>query len=149
MIIDFVYFNLHVHPFVFAFGGKQKHIPLTIVGNAYHAVEIEKGISPALEQRNGKRRIVFVNKQQPESTTVMKYFNAWGTAKAFPCPADFSKREKGMYLQCHSRHISFSFHGYSCRLLSAICLIANSILPSNFSVSCNTSSFSDSSVVYV
>lgn len=88
-----------VQPFVFAFGSKQEHVPLTIVGNAYHAVEIEKGISPALEQGDSKRRIVFVNKLQPESTTVMVYFNAWGTTKAFPCPAYFPKRKKGVYLQ--------------------------------------------------
>ena len=81
-----------VHPFVFAFGSEQKHIPLTIVGNVYHTVEIEKDTSPALDKGNGKRRIVFVNKLQPESTTVVVYPNAWGTAKAFPSPAYFTKR---------------------------------------------------------
>ncbi len=141
--------TLIVHSFVFAYGSEQKHIPLTIVGNAYHTVEIEKGISPTLDEWDGKRRIVFVNKLQPESTTVMVYPNSWRTAKAFPCPAYITKRKRGICLQCRSRLITFSFHGYSCRLLSAICLIANSIFPSSLSASCITSSFSDSSVVYV
>ena len=141
--------TLIVHSFVFAYGSEQKHIPLTIVGNVYHTVEIEKGISPTLFEWDGKRRIVFVNKLQPESTTVVVYFNAWGTAKAFPYSANISKRKRGLKLRYRNRHISFSFHSGYCRLLSAICLIANSILPSSFSASCITSSFSDSSVVYV
>lgn len=103
--------TLIVQPFVFAFGSKQEHVPLTIVGNAYHAVEIEKGISPTLEQRDGKRRILFVNKLQPESTTVVVYFNVGRTANAFPCPAYITKRKRGAYLQCHSWLITFSFHG--------------------------------------
>lgn len=142
--------TLIIHSFVFAFGSKQEHIPLIIVGNAYHTVEIEKGNPPALAQRDGKRRVVFVNKLQPEPTTVMEYFKFGGTAKTFPCPAYLSKRKKGTCLRCRKRLIAFSFHGcYSCRLLSAICLIASSIFPSSFSASCITSSFSDSSVVYV
>ena len=141
--------TLIVHSFVFAFGSEQEHIPLTIVGNVYHTVEIEKGISPTLFEWDGKRRILFVNKLQPKSTTVVVYFNAWGTTKAFPYSADISKRKRGLKLRYRSRHISFSFHSDYCRLLSAICFIANSILPSSFSASCITSSFSDSSVVYV
>ncbi len=143
--------TLIVHSFVFAFGGQQKHIPLIIVGNANHTVEIEKGNPPALAQRDGKRRVLFVNKLQPEPTTVMEYFKSGGTAKAFPCPAYLSHREMGMKLRCRKRLTVFSFHGiyppYSCRLLSAICLIASSIFPSSFSASCITSIFSDSSVV--
>lgn len=103
--------TLIVHSFVFAFGSEQKHIPLTIVGNAYHTVEIEKGISPTLDEWDGKRRIVFVNKLQPESTTVMVYPNSWRTAKAFPCPTYITKWKRGLYLQCRSRLITFSFHG--------------------------------------
>ena len=87
--------TLIVHSFVFAFGSEQKHIPLTIVGNAYHTVEIEKGISPTLDEWDGKRRIVFVNKLQPELTTVMVNPDAWGTAKTFPCPANITKRKRG------------------------------------------------------
>ncbi len=146
-------FTLVVHTFVFAFGGEQKHIPLIIVGNAYHAVEIEKGNPPALAQRDGKRRILFVNKLQPEPTTIIEYFKSGGTTEANPCPAHFSHRETGMNLRCQKWLTVFPFHGiyppYSCRLLSAICLIASSIFPSSFSASCITSIFSDSSVVYV
>ena len=87
--------TLIVHPFVIAFGSKQEHIPLTIVGNVYHTVEIEKDTSPALDKGNGKRRIVFVNKLQPELTTVMVNPDAWGTAKTFPCPANITKRKRG------------------------------------------------------
>lgn len=122
--------TLVVQPLVFAFGGKQQHIPLIIVGYCYHAVEIEEGNPPAPAQRDGKRRILSVGKLQPESTTVMVYFQAGGTAKAFPCSAYVSERKRGTHLQCRIGLTYLSFHGnyppYSCRLLSAICLIASS-----------------------
>ncbi len=49
----------------------------------------------------------------------------------------------------YSFFFSWYYPPYSCRLLSAICLIASSILPSSSSVFRSTSNFSDSSVVYV
>jgi hypothetical protein len=92
-----LYFSI-VHPFVFAFGGKNQHIPLVIVGYFYHTVEIEKGNPPTLAQRDGKRRIVFVTKQQPETTTVMIYFKVGGTARTYPCSAYITKRKTGIYI---------------------------------------------------
>lgn len=103
--------TLIVHPFVIAFGSKQEHIPLTIVDNAYHTVEIEKGISPTLDEWDGKRRIVFVNKLQPEPTTVVINFNVGRTAKAFPHSAYITDRERGTTLRCRTWLTLFSFHG--------------------------------------
>lgn len=112
MIIDlFSGCTLVVHPFVLAFGGQQEHIPLIIVGYFYHTVEIEKSNPPTPVQRDGKRRIVFVNKLQPEPTTVMVYFQVGGTARAYPCPADITKRKTGMFLRCRTGLTQFSFHG--------------------------------------
>lgn len=100
-----------VHPLVFAFVGQREHIPLIIVGNANDTVEIEKGNPPTLGQRDSKRRILFIEKLQPEPTTVVIDFNVGRTAKAFPHSAYITDRERGIRLRCRTWLTLFSFHG--------------------------------------